>query len=74
MDWIAAALNIAGLWLLPKKRLWAMDVFVLSCVLWIMWGATIRAWSIVLLQCVLLVLNVRTIIIWRKQDATTTIV
>jgi hypothetical protein len=68
MDWIAATLNIVGMWLLPKRRYWAMIVFIASCTTFIVWGITQAQWAIVALQVVLLILNIRTIYIWRKHE------
>jgi hypothetical protein len=67
MDWIGAGLNIVGLWLLPKSRMIAMYVYLVSSVMWIIYAAYHNIWSLILLQIVLLLLNIRTIVIWKKE-------
>ncbi len=68
MDWIGAALNVIGLYLLADHHLYAMYVYLLSSVSFIVWGTLNETWSIVALQSVLLILNMRVIIKWRKTD------
>ncbi len=68
MDWIGAALNVIGLYLLANYRLPAMYVYLLSSAFFIVWGILNETWSIVSLQSVLLILNLRVIIKWRKTD------
>lgn len=68
MDWIGAALNILGLWLLPKRKYAALFVFLFSNVAFMIWATTAKNYAILILQGILTVLNVRTYIIWRQQD------
>ena len=67
MDWIGAGLNIIGLFLLADYRRYAMYVYLLSSISFIVWGTLNETWSIVTLQCVLLILNMRVIIKWRQK-------
>lgn len=67
MDWIGAALNVLGLFLLADHKLKAMYVYTLSSVAFIVWGVWTQTWSIVALQSVLLILNVRVIVKWRNN-------
>jgi len=71
IDWIAAALNIIGMFVLPRRRMVAMYVFLLGNVAYIAWALQQHVWSIIALQVILVALNIRTIIIWRKDDTTT---
>jgi hypothetical protein len=68
MDWVGAALNLLGLWLLADHRRYAARVFLLSSVVFLVWSITDQVWSIAALQSVLIVLNVRVIIKWRNND------
>ena len=42
-----------------KKRTWGFGVFLVSNVLWALWGFNAKAWAVVVLQAVLLILNIR---------------
>jgi len=68
MDWLGAALNVIGLYLLPKQKYWAMGVFVATNIVFMVWAVTVQSWAILLLQVVLLILNIRTIYIWRQDN------
>ena len=41
------------------KRTWGFGVFLLSNVLWALWGFNEKAWAVVVLQAVLLIINIR---------------
>ena len=69
LDWLAAVLNVVGLYCLPKKRMIAMYFFVASSLVFLVWAAIIGSEAVVLLQVVLMVLNIRTILIWRKDES-----
>lgn len=69
MDWVGAALNVIGLYLLAEHRLLAMYVYAVSSVSFLVWAVLNGVWSLVALQSVLLVLNVRVIITWRRNGS-----
>lgn len=50
--WLVASTN-------DKKRTWGFAVFLLSNVLWALWGFNAKAWAVVILQATLLILNIR---------------
>ncbi len=50
--WLVASTN-------ESKRTWGFGVFLLSNVLWGLWGFNGKAWAVVILQVVLLGLNIR---------------
>lgn len=72
MDWIAALLNVVGVYLLARHRLVAMYVFMASSVAFLIWAVLEDHWSIALLQIFLLTLNIRVILHWRYDDNGTT--
>ena len=69
MDWIdviqwpAMAVTVLAAWLIASqrkfKRNWAFWFFLLSNVLWIIWGVHDRAYALIFLQVCLAVLNIR---------------
>ena len=67
MDWIGAALNLIGLWLLADHRRYAMYVFLVSSIVFLVWGVLEEVWSIAALQSVLIVFNIRVIVKWRQH-------
>ena len=69
MDWIdsiqwpAMAVTVLAAWLIASqrkfKRNWAFWLFLLSNVLWIIWGAHDRAYALIFLQLCLAFMNIR---------------
>jgi len=69
MDWIdiiqwpAMAVTVVAAWLIASqrkfKRNWAFWLFLLSNVLWIVWGWHDRAYALIFLQLCLGFLNIR---------------
>ena len=69
MDWIdviqwpAMAVTVLAAWLIASqrkfKRNWAFWLFLLSNVLWIIWGVYDRAYALIFLQVCLAGLNIR---------------
>jgi hypothetical protein len=69
MDWIdlvqwpAMAVTVIAAWLIASqrkfKRNWAFWLFLLSNVLWIIWGWHDRAYALIVLQLGLAFLNIR---------------
>lgn len=50
--WLVASTN-------DQKRTWGFGVFLVSNILWALWGFHEKAWAVVILQACLLILNVR---------------
>lgn len=54
LQWIGAALGIAGAWLVasadPRLRAWGFIGFLASNACWIAWGAVAAAWGLVAMQ------------------------
>ena len=63
VQWPAMAVTVIAAWLIASqkkfKRNWAFWVFLLSNVLWIVWGAHDRAYALIFLQLCLGFLNIR---------------
>lgn len=66
LDWIqwpAMAVTVAAAWMIASqkkfKRNWAFWLFLLSNVLWIVWGVHDRAYALIVLQLALAGLNIR---------------
>ena len=63
IQWPAMAVTLVAAWLIASrkkvKRNWAFWLFLLSNVLWIIWGLHDRAYALILLQVALAIMNVR---------------
>lgn len=73
LQWPAMAVTVAATWLVGSRRagnrkagFW---VFLLSNVLWIVWGLYTSAYALVVLQFALVVLNYRGMEKARRADA-----
>lgn len=65
MDWLGVMTSVAGWYLMPKRREYAMVVFLFGNASWITWAVMMNVWSILALQVIFVVLNVRTLYLWR---------
>lgn len=63
IQWPAMVVTVTAAWLVASqsrtKRNWGFWVFLLSNVLWIVWGWNDGAWALVLLQVFLALMNIR---------------
>ncbi|MBA2705076.1 MAG: hypothetical protein H0U60_14645 [Blastocatellia bacterium] len=63
IQWPAMLVTVVAAWLIASqkkfKRNWAFWLFLLSNVLWIIWGAHDRAYALIFLQLCLAFLNTR---------------
>ena len=63
LQWPAMTVTIIAAWLVASqrsgKRGWGFWLFILSNVLWVVWGVHARAYALVALQVALAGLNVR---------------
>jgi hypothetical protein len=63
IQWPAMLVTVVAAWLIASqrkfKRNWAFWFFLLSNVLWIIWGAYDRAYALIFLQVCLAFLNIR---------------
>lgn len=63
LQWPAMLVTLVAAWLVasPKKghRKVGFWVFLLSNVLWIVWGANAQSWALVALQIGLMAMNIR---------------
>ena len=57
------AVTIVAAWMIASrkkfKRNWAFWLFLLSNVLWVVWGFHDRAYALILLQLALAIMNIR---------------
>jgi hypothetical protein len=65
MDWIGAAINVIGWYIMPKNRLAATCIFLIGNIFWISWGIGHSTWSIIVLQGFFVLLNIRAVLIWQ---------
>ncbi len=69
IQWPAMVVTLLAGWLVgaksPAKRLWGFWIFVLSNLLWIVWGWHTQAYALIALQVGLFLMNLRGI---RKND------
>jgi hypothetical protein len=63
VQWPAMLVTLIAAWMVASnrqfKRNWGFWLFLLSNVLWIVWGLSARAWALIGLQVGLAVLNIR---------------
>ena len=63
IQWPAFAASVTAAWLVASRSEYRRNlgfwVFLLSNVLWVIWGVHIEAWGLIALQVCLAVLNVR---------------
>jgi hypothetical protein len=63
LQWPAMLVTVAAAWLVASqrkfKRNWGFWLFLLSNVLWVIWGLHDGAYALILLQVCLALLNIR---------------
>lgn len=63
LQWPAMMVTVVAAWMVASqrkfKRNWGFWLFLLSNVLWIMWGVNDSAYALIFLQVCLAILNVR---------------
>lgn len=69
LQWPAMLATVIAAWLIgslnKRRRTWGFWCFLLSNVLWVIWGWYASAWALIALQVCLAVLNIRGV---RKND------
>ena len=63
LQWPAMAVSLYAAFMIgskkPGKRIFGFWMFILSNVLWIVWGVHDEAWALIALQVALMAMNVR---------------
>lgn len=63
VQWPAMAVTVAAAWLVAskstRKRNWGFWTFILSNVLWVVWGLHTDAYALITLQICLAAMNIR---------------
>ena len=63
LQWPAMVITVIAAWMIASqrksKRNWGFWLFLLSNVLWIVWGVADRAYALIVLQVALAALNIR---------------
>jgi hypothetical protein len=63
VQWPAMLATVIAAWLVgsrsPRRRNWGFWWFILSNILWVVWGWPARAYALIVLQFCLLALNIR---------------
>lgn len=63
VQWPAMLVTVLAAWLVgsraENRRWWGFWLFLLSNVLWIVWGWHTKAWALLVLQLALAALNIR---------------
>jgi hypothetical protein len=63
VQWPAMAVTVAAAWLTgssaKRSRKWGFWLFLVSNVLWIVWGYHAHAWALIVLQVCLVLMNAR---------------
>jgi hypothetical protein len=66
LQWPAMAVTLYASWLIGSKqadrRIFGFVMFILSNVLWIVWGWHDEAWALIALQLGLMTMNIRGIV------------
>lgn len=75
LQWPAMVVTVAAAWMVGSqrkfKRNWGFWLFLLSNVLWIVWGWQARAYALIVLQVCLAFLNIRGAMKNRTAEANT---
>jgi hypothetical protein len=63
LQWPAMVVTVTAAWLVASqrkfKRNWGFWIFLLSNLLWVVWGLHDKAYALILLQVCLALLNIR---------------
>ncbi len=63
IQWPAMIITVVAAWMVASqrkpKRNWGFWLFLLSNLLWIVWGVGDRAWAVIVLQLALAAMNIR---------------
>lgn len=63
LEWPAMLVTVAAAWMIgslrPRRRIVGFCLFLLSNVLWVIWGLPAGAWGLIVLQLCLAVMNIR---------------
>lgn len=63
IQWPAMLITVVAAWMVASqrklKRNWGFWLFLLSNVLWIVWGVGDKAWALIVLQLALAAMNIR---------------
>lgn len=63
LQWPAMVVTVIATWLVAslsrRKRIYGFFVFLLSNVLWVVWGWSSHAYALIVLQIALVAMNVR---------------
>lgn len=76
IDWVAAALGLAGMWLLPTQsplrpprgKRASIVLFLLGNAIWLAWAFQMGAWGVAANYIIMGALNARTLIKWVGDD------
>lgn len=73
LQWLGAALGIAGAWLVadarPAMRWWGFVGFLASNACWLTWGSWAGAWGLVIMQSAFFLTSARGLRVSRRQAA-----
>jgi uncharacterized membrane protein len=66
LQWPAMAVSLYAAFMIgsknPGKRIFGFWMFILSNIMWIVWGVHDEAWALIALQVALMAMNVRGIV------------
>jgi hypothetical protein len=69
LQWPAMVVTVIATWLVGsvtrRRRIYGFFVFLLSNVLWVVWGWSTEAYALIVLQAALVIMNIRGI---RKNE------
>ena len=72
IQWPAMIVTVLAAWLVGSqkkmRRSWGFWLFLLSNLLWVVWGWHDQAWALILLQIFLAIMNIRGV---KKNDPET---
>lgn len=69
LEWPAMLVTVAAAWMIgslrPNRRIVGFSLFLLSNLLWVIWGVPAGAWGLIVLQLCLAVMNIRGL--WKNE-------
>ena len=67
VDFVAAAFELSGVWLIGNKNRWAFGCFWVSEAFWVVVALRNRLWGLLAVVLVMAVLNIRNYRKWGKR-------
>jgi len=68
LDWIAAAFEVSGLWIIGNKKKFGFILLILCSISWIILGIQVQKYGLSVAAFVCFVIHVRNYLKWYKNE------